>query len=163
MRATWTSRFAGIAVTAVFAAAMGLAAAAQAPDPLVGTWKLDAAKSSFRPGPAPKSLTVVIEGAGKSIKVAVDGVGGDGTPVKFGYTSMRDGKDVPVTGSPNFDAAAVTPTNSHEGTILYKRAGKTAITAKTSVSNDGKTLSVTYDGTDAKGQALHNVYHYVKQ
>ena len=109
---------------------MGLAAAAQAPDPLVGTWRLDAAKSSFKPGPAPKSQTVVIEAAGKGIKVAVDGVGGDGTPLKFGYTSMRDSKDVPVTGSPNFDAAAVTMTNSHEGTILYKRAGKTAITAK---------------------------------
>jgi hypothetical protein len=76
---------------------------------------------------------------------------------------MRDGKDVPVTGNPNFDAAAVTMNNSNEGTILYKRAGKTAITAKTSVSKDGKILTVTYDGTDAKGQALHNVYHYVKQ
>jgi hypothetical protein len=107
MLATLTSRFARIAVTAVFAAAMGLTAAAQAPDPLIGTWKLDLAKSTFKPGPAPKSLTVVIEAAGKGIKVAVDGVGGDGTPVKFGYTSMRDGKDVPVTGSANFDAAAI--------------------------------------------------------
>lgn len=163
MLATLTSRFARIAVTAVFAAAMGLAAAAQAPDPLIGTWKLDLAKSTFKPGPAPKSLTVVIEAAGKGIKVAVDGVGGDGTPVKFGYTSMRDGKDVPVTGSPNFDAAAITLSSPREGTILYKRAGKTAITAKTSVSMDGKALLVTYDGTDAKGQALHNAYHYVKQ
>ena len=163
MRATWTSRFAGIALTAVFAAAIGLAAAAQAPDPLVGTWRLDVAKSSFKPGPASKSQTVVIEAAGKGIKIAVDGVAGDGTPIKFGYTTMRDGKDVPVTGSPLFDAAAATITNSHEGTILYKRAGKTAITAKTSVSKDGKILTVTYDGTDAKGQALHNVYHYVKQ
>lgn len=163
MRATRTSRFTRIAVTAVFAAVMGLAAEAQAPDPLIGTWRLDAAKSTFKPGPAPKSQTVVIDAAGKGIKVAVDGVGADGTPIKFGYTSMRDGKDVPVTGSPNFDVAAVTTTNSHEGTILYKRAGKTAITAKTSVAKDGKTLSVTYDGTDGKGQALHNVYHYVRQ
>jgi len=163
MLATLTSRFARIAVTAVVVAAMGLAAAAQAPDPLIGTWKLDPTKSTFKPGPAPKSLTVVIEAAGKGIKVAVDGVGGDGTPVKFGYTSMRDGKDVPVTGSPNFDAAAITPSSPREGTILYKRAGKTAITAKTSVSMDGKTLLVTYDGTDAKGQALHNTYHYVRQ
>jgi hypothetical protein len=163
MRATGASRFVGIAVTAVFIAAMGIAATAQAPDPLIGTWKLDAAKSTFKPGPAPKSITVVIEAAGKGIKVAVDGIAGDGTPVKFGYTSMRDGKDVPVTGSPNFDAAAVTMVNPHEGSILYKRGGKTAVTAKTSVSKDGKTLAVTYDGTDAKGQALHNEYHYVKQ
>lgn len=28
---------------------------------------------------------------------------------------------------------------------------------------DGKTLMVTYDGTDAKGQAAHNAYYYMKQ
>ena len=37
MRATWTSRFAGIALTAVVVVAAGIATAAQAPDPLVGT------------------------------------------------------------------------------------------------------------------------------
>jgi hypothetical protein len=163
MRATWTSRFVGLAVTAAFAAALGLSASAQAPDPLIGTWKLDVAKSTFKPGPAPKSVTVVVEAAGKGIKVSVDGVGGDGAPMKWSYTSMRDGKDVPVTGSPNIDAAAVTMANPHEGTVLYKKGGKTAITAKVSVAKDGKTMSVTYDGTDAKGQAFHNTYHYVKQ
>jgi hypothetical protein len=75
---------------------------------------------------------------------------------------MRDGKDAPVTGNPAVDSAAATQTSSHEGTIVYKKGGKTVITAKTSVSKDGKTLTVTYDGTDAKGQAMHNVYHYVK-
>ena len=162
MRATWTSRFAGIAVTAVFAAAMGLAAAAQAPDPLVGTWKLDVAKSTFKPGPAPKSLTVVIEAAGKGIKVAVDGVGGDGTPIKFGYTSMRDGKDVPVTGSPKFDTAAVTiPIRRRERSSIR---GRQDGHHRQDVSLQGrKDPDGDLHGTDAKGQALHNVDVYVKQ
>ncbi len=29
----------------------------QAADPLIGTWKLNLAKSKFSPGPAPKSVT----------------------------------------------------------------------------------------------------------
>jgi len=163
MRATWTSRVVGIAVTTIFAMAMGIAASAQAPDPLVGTWKLDAAKSTFKPGPAPKSVTVAIEPAGKGIKVAIDTTPADGAPLKFGYTSMRDGKDVPVTGNPNIDTAAVTMANPHEGNVTYKKGGKTTITAKVSVAKDGKTMTVVYEGTDPKGQALHNTYHYVKQ
>ena len=47
------------------------AAGAQTKDPVVGTWKLDVAKSSYKPGPAPKSATVVVEPAGKGIKVSV--------------------------------------------------------------------------------------------
>ena len=71
MRATWAQRCAGIALTAVFALAVNVSTGAQAPDPLVGTWKLDVAKSTYKPGPAPKSATVVIEAAGKGIKLSL--------------------------------------------------------------------------------------------
>jgi hypothetical protein len=163
MRATWTRRCAGIALTAVFALAVNVAARAQAPDPLVGTWKLDVAKSTYKPGPAPKSATVVIEAAGKGIKVAIDAVMGDGAPLKWSYASARDGKDSPVTGNPNYDTANATQTSPTEGTIVYKKGGKDVVTAKTSVSKDGKMLTVTSTGTDPKGQAMHNVAHYTKQ
>ena len=72
MRANWTKRALGIALAATCALVLGVGA--QAPDPLVGTWKLDVAKSTYKPGPAPKSATVVIDAAGKGIKVAVDAV-----------------------------------------------------------------------------------------
>jgi hypothetical protein len=164
MRATWTRQTVGIALAAVGVLALGVSAAAQAPDPLVGTWKLDVAKSTYKPGPAPKSVTVVIDPtAGKGIKVAIDVVPGDAAPMKVGYTSMRDGKDSPVTGHPAYDAVAITQTSPTEGTILYKMGGKPVVTAKTSVSKDGRTLTVTYTGTDPKGQAIHNVGVYTKQ
>ncbi len=163
MRATWTRQTVGIALSAICALALGVAAGAQAPDPLVGTWTLDVAKSTYKPGPAPKSATVVIDAAGKGIKVAVDLVGADGAPMKFGYTSLRDGKDVPVTGNPNYDTAAVTQVSPTEGTIVYKKGGKDIATVKTSVSKDGKTMTATTKGTDPKGQAMNNVAHYTKQ
>jgi hypothetical protein len=140
-----------------------LTAAAQATDPLVGTWRLDVAKSTYKPGPAPKSATVTIEAAGKGIKVSVDSVGADGKPVKFGYTSQRDGKDTPVTGNPAYDTVNVTQTSPTAGTVVYKKAGKTVVTVKTSVSADGKTLTTTADGTTADGQPMHNVAQYTKQ
>jgi hypothetical protein len=162
MRATWTSRFAGIALTAIVVVAVGIATAAQAPDPLVGTWKLDLAKSTYKSGPTPKSATVVIEAAGKGIKVSIDAVTADG-PLKWGYTSARDGKDSPITGHPYYQAVAATQTSPTEGTIVYKAGGKAVVTVKTAVSKDGKTLTATTTGTDAKGQALNSVAVYTKQ
>ena len=154
-------RRASLGVATICAIALGAAIGAQT-DPLAGTWKLDVAKSTYKPGPAPKSATVVIEAAGKTIKVAVDAVTADG-PMKWEYSSAGDGKDVPVTGNPMYDAAAVTRASPSESTIVYKKAGKTVATVKASVAKDGKTMTTTTDGTDAKGQKVHNVAHYTKQ
>ena len=163
MRATWTRWTVGIAVTAVCALALGVAAGAQATDPMVGTWMLDVAKSTYKPGPAPKSATVVIDAAGKGIKVAIDAVGADGSPMKWGFTSQRDGKDVPVTGHPNYDMAAATQTSPTAGSTVYKKDGKPVATVALEVSKDGKTLTAKTTGTTPKGEAMNNVAVYTKQ
>ncbi len=161
MRAPLGKYLSGIAVAAIGALALTVAAGAQT-DPMAGTWKLDVAKSTYKPGPPPKSATAVIEAVGKDLKVSVDAVTADG-PMKWSYTSAGDGKDVPVTGNPSYDTANVTRTNPSESTILYKKGGKTVATVKVTVAKDGKTLTTTTDGTDAKGQKMHNVGHYTKQ
>jgi hypothetical protein len=114
-------------ITGVAALVFSVAARAQTTDPYVGTWTLDVAKSTYKPGPAPKSTTVVVEAAGKGLKVSVDAVGADGTPMKWGYTTMRDGKDAPVTGNPNYDAVALTQSTPTTATAIYKKAGKVVI------------------------------------
>jgi hypothetical protein len=155
-------QLAGTAAAAICALALGVGATAQT-DPMAGTWKLDVAKSTYKPGPPPKSATVVLDPVGKGgLKVAVDAVTADG-PMKWSYSSQGDGKDVPVTGNPAYDTANVTRGNPNESTIVYKKGGKTIVTVKASVSKDGKTLTTTTDGTDAKGQTMHNVAHYTKQ
>jgi hypothetical protein len=46
------------ALLAIVAATSGVAIAeAAAPDPVIGTWQLNVSKSTFTPGPAPKSET----------------------------------------------------------------------------------------------------------
>ena len=162
MRSISRRQLTGMALTAVFAMAVGVVTAAQT-DPVVGTWTLDVGKSTYKPGPAPKSATVVIGAVGKGISVAVNAVMADGTVMKWGFTSARDGKDVPVTGNPSYDAANVTQTSPTEGKVVYKKAGKVVVTSETSVAKDGKTMTVTSKGTDPKGQALEIVAHYTKQ
>jgi hypothetical protein len=152
-----------VVIAGLAALTVGVAARAQTPDPYVGTWTLDVAKSSFKPGPAPKSTTVVAEAAGKGLKVSVDAVGADGTPMKWGYTTMRDGKDVPVTGNPNYDTVAWTQHTPTTVTAEYKKGGKVVTTSKTSVSADGKTVTLTSSGPDPKGQAVNIVAVYTKK
>ena len=142
---------------------MGSAAGAQTTDPIMGIWKLDVAKSTYKPGPAPKSSTLTIEPAGKATKIAVDAVNADGSPFKWGFTTMRDGKEeAPVTGNPMFDVVTVTRESPTAGTNVYKKAGKVIMTTKAAISADGTTMTLTSTGTDAKGQAIHNVAIYRK-
>ena len=157
-------QFAGVILGAIALAAVPVAVAAQTTEPIVGTWRLDPAKSTFKPGPAPKSTTLVIEAAGKGIKVAVDAVTGDGSPLKWGFTTLRDGKEeAPVTGNPLFDTVTSTRESANAATNLYKKGGKLVMTTKVAIAADGKSMTVTSTGTDAKGQAVNNVAQYTRQ
>jgi hypothetical protein len=64
------SRF--LVVTVAAFAILGGTALAQTPNPLLGTWKMNVAKSTAKPGPVNKSGTVTIEAAGKGAKYTVD-------------------------------------------------------------------------------------------
>ena len=141
--------------------ALGIATATQTADPQ--TARRTTQPVELKPGPPPKTAVVVIDAADKGIKVAVDAVMADGAPMKWGYTSAGDGKDVPVTGHPSYDAANVTQTSPTERTVVYKKDGKVVATTKTAVSKDGTTLTVTTTGTNPKGQAINNVSVYTKQ
>jgi hypothetical protein len=132
-------------------------------DPTVGTWVLNLTKSKYDPGPAPQSLTVVRTAAGQGVKVSSTGVGADGKPTAVTYTYSFDGKDNPVTGSADYDAVAIKKTGASTMEADRKKGGKTVQTAKYSWSKDGKRLTVTATGTNAKGQKIHNVSVFDKQ
>jgi hypothetical protein len=162
MRATWQRQTVGVACAAICVVVLSFTSGAQT-DPLLGSWKLDLAHSTYKPGPPPRGQLVTIEAAGKGVKVSVHSVAADGTEVKWGYSSARDGKDAPVTDNPNYDTANVTQTSPTEGTILYKKGGKTIVTVQTSVSKDGKKLTVTYTGVNFEGKPMNNVAVFLKQ
>lgn len=135
----------------------------EAKDHWVGTWTLDAAKSTYSPGPAQKSMTLTFVETKDGIKLNSDGVGGDGAEMHAEYVSRFDGKDVPWTGNPDADTANAKKINDHSYENTWKKGGKTMMTAMVVVSADGKTLTATITGTNAKGQAVKNVVVYNKK
>jgi hypothetical protein len=134
-----------------------------AADNWLGTWKLNVAKSKYVPGPGPKSLTLKFEASGDAITLTSDGVNAEGKPTHGSYTSKFDGKDVPWVGNPDADMASPKriDANSYENT--WKKEGKVTVIARAVVSKDGKTLTVSQMGKNAKGETVNNTAVFDKQ
>jgi len=137
---------------------------AQMNDPRIGTWKLDAAKSKYSPGPAPQSLMVKVEAAGQGEKTTTDFVNTDGTRVTTQYTAKFDGKDSPLTGSQfGADMVSLKRIDARTTGRTDKKGDKVVQVLTRVVSQDGKTMTVTTKGTNAQGQAVNNVGVFEKQ
>ena len=67
--------------------ALVLAGAAWAADSNAGTWKLNTAKSTYSPGPAPTSNTVTIVAVDNGIHLTANGVDAAGKPTHVEYTA----------------------------------------------------------------------------
>ena len=131
------------------------------PDPMVGVWTLNLAKSKYSI-PAPKSTTVTITPAARGYTFTIDAVGPDGKPQHWTYTSAFDGVETPVTGNPMIDTVLAS-TDGGGATVRYKKNGTVITTTSSSVSDDGKTLSVTLRVPDGKGGELISVAVYERQ
>jgi hypothetical protein len=151
------------AATAGILVALGGEALTQANND-IGTWTLNVAKSTYSPGPPPKSATIKVEPAGAGMKVTVDQVLADGAKTHWEYTGNYDGKDNRVTGNnPDADTVARTRINATTIQTSSKKAGKATTTGTHVISNDGKTRTVTTKGTNGQGQMVNNVAVYEKQ
>jgi hypothetical protein len=148
----------GVCVMVVMAAG----ARAQAPKGLEGTWKLNAAKSKFSPGPAPKSMTVTYTPAGDGMKIVVDVVPAEGAAQHWEMSGSYDGKEYPVTGNPDADTISLKKIDDLRGESTMKKDGKVRAINTRVLSADGKTLTITSKGTTAQGQPRHDVQVFEK-
>jgi hypothetical protein len=132
-------------------------------DPAVGTWKLNAAKSRYSPGPAPKSNVITIAAAGETLKVSSQGMDADNKPTATNYTATFDGKGSPIKGAPAYDSVSHKRIDANTTEQTRLKEGKTVQTATRKISADGKTMTITTVGKTDDGKALHNVAVYEKQ
>lgn len=118
--------------------------------PMMGTWKLNEAKSHFPPE-APKNHTVVYAPEGDMVKVIVDGKDANGAATHNEWTGKFDGKDYPVTGDSTSNTRSYKQVNDHTISMIVKKDGKVTVTGHVVVASDGKSRTVTTSGTNAKG------------
>ena len=147
-------------VGAIIAIGTGTALAA---DAVVGTWKLNLAKSTFSPGPAPKSQTRIYAESAQGITVTVKTTAADGKDSTTNLTFKEDGKSYPASGSPDFDMVSVTRVDALTAHSTQTKAGATVGAAVRTVSKDGKTLTFAQKGTHASGGKFDDVSVYDRQ
>jgi hypothetical protein len=143
--------------------ALVLAGAAWAADSNAGTWKLNTAKSTYSPGPAPKSNTVTIVAVDNGIHLTANGVDAAGKPTHVEYTAKYDGQDSPVTCIPYADTVALKRIDANTVESTMKKAGTPVMTVRVTVSSDGKTRTAVFTGKNEKGENVNNTVVYDKK
>ena len=146
-----------------FGQAAKKASAAQGPDPLIGTWELNVAKSTFTLGTQFKASTRTFEAAGEGLKYSGRNVSVDGRTTVVQWTAYYDGKEYPVTGHESLTAISMTRTDRFTSDSELKGPGKPRETNRRVVSQDGKVLTVTTEGINDKGTAYKMVWVFDKK
>lgn len=155
-------RLLAIGVVLAFGAA-ATASAASGADPIIGTWTVNLDKSKFHDNRAPKSMTRTYTAVAGGTEMKITGVASDGTAISQSGTLTYDGKDIPVTGSSEYDAFSLKKTNGTTVKAQIKKGGKVVGNATRTVSGQGKVLTLSTAMKTAKGGTTHDVAVFDKQ
>lgn len=136
-----------LVLTAFVCAAASLAA--QAADPVAGTWRLNISRSTFAAAP-PRSQTTTLHAMDNGVHEVVERVNADGTTTRFETMAKYDGRDTPVKGDPARDTVAMTKVDRNTVDIVNKKGGTVVSRMRILVAPDGKTRTNTV--MDASGQ-----------
>lgn len=125
-------------------------------DPSLGTWKLNLQKSTFRPGPAFQSETRTYEEQKDGVKVTIRTVDAKGRQVTSVYLTTPDGEQHSVSGSGGpADSVGLKRIDEFTAESTLMHAGKEIAKTTRKVSQDGKTMTITYRGLDPEGNEVH--------
>jgi hypothetical protein len=152
------TRIAVVAVALSFVAA----AACFAANPHMGTWKFNEAKSKLAPGMG-KNNTVVYTEKKDKMQVTVDGVDKDGKPTHGEWSGKPDGKAYKMKGNLAWDAMAYKVVNDRTYDLTAMKGGKVSWNGKSTVAADGKSRTLTLNGTDAAGKKFKAKVVYDKE
>jgi hypothetical protein len=140
-----------------------------ADNPYIGTWQLNVAKSTYKPGPAMKEETIRFEPDGEKIRRIANGTDGNGKPIDEGGP---EGASFPWDGQFHIVTkpsekpevqVSVTVKDPHHLSVKIKVDGKLVEDDRSSISKDGKTLTDVDDGVNMKGEKVHNVEVFERQ
>ena len=132
-------------------------------DPMIGTWKLNLAKSTYKPGPPPRSLTAVTVASGQGLTATVDGINAQGMPIHQVFTMICNGQPQSVTGAAAVDAMSCRRSDPYTQEFTNMKGGRATTSGTLVVSRDGRTTTVSTKGVSATGQQIDNVAVYDKQ
>jgi hypothetical protein len=144
------------APSSVFLAALltigsAVIAAGSDADPVLGTWKLNLAKSTFGGGPALKSQIRTYSQSARGITLKMKTVSAEGRETTTQTTYQLNGQDHPSMGNPDFDSLSGMQIDTNTAEFTLKRAGTPVGKIRRTVSKDDRTLTINLVITNANG------------
>ena len=136
-----------------------LTAQSATPDQLVGAWRLDVAKSKYRPGPAPTSETRTYVRDGDNVLGVIQRVFPDGRRERIEYTANFD-REYPVTGTEEYDHVVLKRIDRQTSEAVLSHAGRVFGTARRVIATDGKSMTITFRRDSESGVSVLNVAYY---
>jgi hypothetical protein len=119
------------------------------------------AKSKYTPGPGPKSWTIKYEANGDGVKTTTEGVNAERKPISTTCSANYDGKDNPVTcEGVAYNSMALKRIDANTVDYTTKKDGKVVGNSRRVLSKDGKVMTITSKGINAKGEPTSSVSVY---
>lgn len=147
MKKVLSSLFLGALLTSASAAMAG----GSDTDPVVGTWKLNLAKSTFAGIPAYKSQVRTYSQSARGFTLKMTTVSAKGKETTTQSTYKLNGRDYPSMGNPDFDSLSGMQIDSNTVEFTLKKSGKEVGKIRREVSKDGLILTINYVITNADG------------
>jgi hypothetical protein len=137
-------------------------------DPFIGVWQLNAEKSKYESGGAPKGFTRTYEDRGNgTIFMTTDVVGAEGATTRSYLVYRRDGKPYPeaAIGVESIRLVTVKAIDRRTEELAFNAGGKPAntTTITVSVSADGRTMTQVLSGKTTQGRTFRNTLVFDKQ
>jgi hypothetical protein len=148
------------AVLAIAPAARSQSASKSDQDVELGVWKVDLAKSRYYPGPPPLSETRTFTRDKDGIKGIVVRRNADGREERIEYRADFD-QEYPVSGTEAYDAVRFRRIDAYTSDAVLSHAGRVFGTARRVISQDGRTMTITFRQEDPS--LVKNVVVYSKQ
>ena len=129
------------------------------PDQLVGAWRLDVAKSRYRPGPAPTSETRTYVRMGENVVGVIQREFANGRRERIEYTANYD-REYPVTGTEDYDMVVLKRIDRSTSEAVLSHAGRVFGTARRVIAPDGKSMTITFRRDSETGVSVLNFAYY---
>jgi hypothetical protein len=119
----------------------------QEQDAVVGSWELDLSRSSFTPGPPPRSEVRNYQQEHEGIKAEIVTIDADGSTHRIEYLASYNDVVAVVTGSSQTDAIKLRKVDAYTAESQLSLAGKVVGQARRVITRDGQTMTITLERT----------------
>ena len=128
---------------------------------LLGSWKLDVAKSRYTPGPPPRNETRTYIRDAAGMKGTIRRQRDDGRQEVIEYRADFE-REYPVMGTEAYDTIRLKRIDARTAEAVLSHAGRVFGIARRIISDDGKTLTIMFRQED-QGRLENNIAIYRKE